>query len=261
MLPHSATCDDQASPAGPAAIQPDNFPHRSEQTMDDSEKKRPRSPSPPPRAAAPPSGGRPPSPRLSPLRERRRTETVDEISRVTIGETHFYALEAPDARGNQYFHPLNTETGMFSRFPHVSVEEGRPHATDIADGRVSSLDLDWRQRFTEKRLQKKKKPVALGVLDPQGRQLYARDNTAANRFREDPQGRAGLAEPLSPRTARHLADQQAHRLHGAAMGAIESVPLTEELARARTATLAPFPLPAAGPGSPPRLPDQSDRNE
>lgn len=210
--------------------------------MSDSEQKRPRSPSPAPSAASSSSGGRPPSPSLSPVTARHRVEAEETIPRVTVGRTPFYAFKPPGAGGHQYFHPLNPDTGMFSRYPHVSFEGDRPHATDIANGGVSALDIGGGGRFTEKRDQKKKKPVALGHFDPQGRQLHARDNTAERSFL---QGKIGLAEPLSPETARHLAAQAPHRLLNASPGPIESAPLTEELARARIATLSPFPLPAA----------------
>lgn len=224
---------------------------RANERMSDSEQKRPRSPSPPPSAASSSSGGRPPSPSLSPVTARHRVEAEETIPRVTVGGSSFYAFEHPGAGGHQYFHPLNPDTGAFSRFPHVSFEGDRPHATDIANGGVSALDIGREGRFTEKRVQKKKKPVALGHFDPQGRELYARDNTAARSFLQDPQGRIGLAEPLSPRTARHLGAQGPHRLLNASPGPIESAPLTEELARARIATLSPFPLPASSAAAPP----------
>lgn len=190
---------------------------------------------------------------------RHRAAAEETIPRVTVGGTHFYAPEPPGAGGHQYFHPLNPDTGAFSRYPHVSFEGNRPHATDIANGGISALDIGGAGRFTEKRDQKKKKPVALGHFDPQGRQLYARDNTAARSFH---QGKIGLAEPLSPRTAQHLITQAPHRLHNASPGPIESAPLTEELARARSATLSPFPLPvssaaasSSAAAAPPVFPD------
>ncbi len=238
---------------------------RGRKIMSDSEQKRPRSPSPPSGAASSSSGGRPPSPSLSPVTARHRAEAEETIPRVTVAGTPFYAFKPPGAGGHQYFHPLNPDTGAFSRFPHVSFEGDRPHATDIANGGVSALDIGRDGGFTEKRAQKKKKPVALEHFDPLGRQLYARDNTAARSFREDPEGRIGLAEPLSPRTAEHLRVQGPHRLLNASPGPVESVSLTEELARARVATLSPFPLTASSAAAassatapPPVFPDLGD---
>lgn len=155
------------------------------------------------------------------------------IRKLTVEGTDYYAHEGADAKGNEYFKPLNPETQRFSRYPHIAREaSGKIHATDIHQGVVSSLDLGAKGTLSELRPQKKKKkPVPLEDVDAQDRRLYARDKTAE---------RSGVTEPLSPRTQKHIAEMKPHRLLNATPSAIESHPTTPELRQATLSTAEPF---------------------
>lgn len=157
------------------------------------------------------------------------------VQRIVVGQTPFYAFQGTNASGNQYFHPLNPATGLFSRFPHISQDGSVLHATDIDNKKIAAYDLQGGS-FSSKRKQKAKAPVSVGETDAYGRTLYGRDNTQARKIKADGMG----GEPLSPRTEQHMTSGAPHRLKGGSPGAVETVEFTPQLRDAANKSAAPF---------------------
>jgi len=157
----------------------------------------------------------------------------ETIQRINAGGQFFYAHQPSKTPGNAFFHPLNPDTSAFSSYPHISLQAGKLHATDISKGRIDSLHPGSGNAFTDSRTKKKKKPVPLGQSDGLGRELHARDNTAQKSL--EGKGYA-MTDPLSPRTLRHKNSAAPHRLAGKIPGPVETVPLTDQLRAAHALT-------------------------
>lgn len=248
------------------------------------------------------SGGRPPSLGLSPMQPHSPRQSLDlsaqvpvpqptlpsslsslvtpsvaqaqvnaEIQAITTGDNRtFFATQTNTGGGNTYFHPLNPQTGLLSRFPHISqTQSGETHVTDIAQGRVLSYLVNAQTSKADSTLlnknRKKKIPSDTQMVDQHGRSVFGRDQTAKRAISAavtNDEPIPSFAEPLSPRTVGHLKSQDPHRLQNVKLGSPQPQPLTPELSRALLQSAEPLklhsnvpvqPAPQGLPPTPPNL--------